>query len=50
MTNGNSDDNVVPYHSILLYQKYAGHSLPSGVGYTLFVFLSFFVTKRRMNM
>lgn len=37
MTNGNSDDNAVPYHSIAVYQMYTGHSSLSKVSYTLFL-------------
>lgn len=50
MTNGNSDDNAVPYHSILLYQNYAGHSLPVRVDYTLFLLPPCLLLERRMNM
>ncbi len=50
MTNGSSDDHAVPYHSILLYQMYAGHSLPSWAGYTLFLLPACLLPERRMKM
>ncbi len=50
MTNGSSDDHAVPYQSILLYQMYAGHSLPLRVGYTLFLLPACLLPERRMKM
>ncbi len=50
MTISNSDDTAVPYHSILLYQVFLGHSQPLRVDYTLLLFPPVFIMKRRMNM
>ncbi len=50
MTNTNPDDTGVPYHSIMLYQKDSGHNPPPRADYTLLLFPSPFMTKRRMAM
>lgn len=50
MANGNPDDAGAPYHSTFLYHNVSGHSLPSGNDYTLFLFPSAHILKRRMAM